>query len=224
MRPFDRAIDGVGTRVGVYGAKIGTLAIAYQDNPDKLFFGKIVRLDDDLNSPIEFEDFVNNSVRPVDKEGHGLYIKEDDMFVEEESDNKNSPNFQPSSFGSAIKDIVAELLVTGLSKTDSNRVNVVIEDLKAKVGEDWEAEIRKSIEPEAAAEIFISLIKELEKQEQERLQFGSVQSPSTPASGRRGRPRKEKTPEPKPMPTTPEVSDVQNEDDLSALLDDLLNL
>jgi hypothetical protein len=223
MRPFDRAIDGVGTRVAVYGAKIAVSNISTSD-PDKLFMGRIVRLDDDMISPIEFDDFIENSIVPVDKAGHGSYISENDMFVVEESDNKNSPNFQPSSFGGAIKDIVAELLVTGLSKTDSNRVNVVIEDLKSKVGEDWEEQVRNAIEPEAAAEIFISLIKELEKQEQERLQFGSVQTPSAPTTSRRGRPRKEKTPEPKPMPTTPEVSDVQNEDDLSALLDDLLNL
>jgi hypothetical protein len=222
MRPFDRAIDGEGTRVAVYGKNITPYTL--DSAPDKLFMGKVVRLDDDMNNPIEFDDFIEHSIGPVDKGGHGVYISENNMFVVEESDEETSPTFQPSSFGSAIKDIVAELLVTGLSKTDSNRVNVVIEDLKSKVGEDWEEQVRNAIEPEAAAEILISLIKELEKQEQERLQFGSVQTPSAPTTSRRGRPRKEKTPEPKPMPTTPEVSDVQNEDDLSALLDDLLNL
>jgi hypothetical protein len=222
MRPFDRAIDGVGTRVAVYGKNITPYTL--DSAPDKLFMGKVVRLDDDMNNPIEFDDFIENSIGPVDKGGHGVYISENNMFVVEESDEETSPTFQPSSFGSAIKDIVAELLVTGLSKTDSNRVNVVIEDLKSKVGEDWEEQVRNAIDPEAAAEILISLIKELEKQEQERLQFGSVQTPSAPTTSRRGRPRKEKTPEPKPMPTTPEVGDVQNEDDLSALLDDLLNL
>ena len=303
MRPFDREVDGVGTRVGINPRARG---LNVDESWDKILTGTVLSLHDDRLSLVDFDrgqplegrnfawetsytvfdsDDEVNKVRAFNIEkdqlcsrvavlgddlpegndsktfyygtireilrgtkqveyvgvefdknifGHSLDGKVDDgkgyrvpetkIFILSEDFKIEQPKSTSQGMSSALKGIMAELLLTNLSKTNSNRVNVVIEDLKSKVGEDWESEVRKSIEPEAAAEIFISLIKELEKQEQERLQYGSVQTPSTPASGRRGRPRKEKTPEPKLMPTTPEVSDVQNEDDLSALLDDLLNL
>ena len=225
LRPFDRAIDGVGTRVAVYGKNITPYTL--DSAPDKLFMGKVVRLDDDMNNPVEFDDFIENSIGPVDKGGHGVYISENNMFVVEESDEETSPTFQPSGFGGAIKDIIAELLVTGLSKTDSNRVSVVIEDLKAKVGSDWEAQLKASgALPEEAMDIFISLLKDLEKQEQERIEFGAprFEAPAIPKAKPRGRPKKEKVEPTELMPSAPEIPAEINEDELSSLLDDLINL
>jgi hypothetical protein len=225
LRPFNRAIDGVGTRVAVLGTNITPYT---KDNArERLFMGKVVRLDDDMNDPVEFDDFIKNSIDPVDKEGHGVYIREKNMFVVEESDEETSPTFQPSGFGGAIKDIIAELLVTGLSKTDSNRVSVAIEDLKAKVGSDWEAQLKASgALPEEAMDIFISLLKDLEKQEQERIEFGAprFEAPAIPKAKPRGRPKKEKVQPTEPMPSTPDIPAEINEDELSALLDDLINL
>jgi hypothetical protein len=225
LRQFDRAIDGVGTRVAVYGKNITTYTL--DSAPEKLFMGKVVRLDDDMNNPVEFDDFIENSIGPVDKGGHGVYISENNMFVVEESGEETSPTFQPSGFGGSIKDIIAELLVTGLSKTDSNRVSAVIEDLKSKVGSDWEAQLKASgALPEEAMDIFISLLKDLEKQEQERIQFGAprFEAPAIPKAKPRGRPKKEKVEPTEPMPSTPDIPAEINEDELSALLDDLINL
>jgi hypothetical protein len=225
MRPFDRAIDGVGTRVAVYGKNI--TSYTFDSAPEKLFMGKVVRLDADKISPVEFDDFIDHSITPVDKQGHGVYITERTMLVVEESDEETSPTFQPSGFGGAIKDIIAELLVTGLSKTDSNRVSVVIEDLKAKVGSDWEAQLKASgAIPEEAMDIFISLLKDLEKQEQERIEFGAprFEAPAIPKAKPRGRPKKEKVEPSEPMPSAPKIPAEINEDELSALLDDLINL
>jgi len=116
---------------------------------------------------------------------------------------------------------MAELLLTNLSNTNSNRVNVVIEDLKAKVGEDWESEVRQSIEPKEAAEIFIALIKDLEKQEQERLDFGKVLSKEPipiEKVKRKGRPKKEKLEEPNTTLIEKEITD----DEIGDILDSLI--
>jgi hypothetical protein len=303
MRPFNRDVDGIGTRVGINPRARG---ISGAESWDKILMGTVLNLDDDKLSPVDFdrgqplegrnfayelnyvvfdnEDETNN-VRPFNIEkdqlgsrvaitgftlpdgndsqkfyygtireiegvtnadaylgiefyeninghdlegktesGYGWRVDKSDVFILSQDFELNQPKGAGEGMAIALKSVLAELMLTNLSKTNSNRVNLVIEDLKSKIGEDWEEQVRNAIEPEAAAEIFISLIRELEKQEQERLQFGSVQTPSAPTKSRRGRPRKEKTPEPKPMPTTPEVDDVQSEEDLSALLDDLLNL
>lgn len=224
-RGLDTNIDEVGSKVFIFGRNIGVGGINIIR--DKLYEGRIVNFDDNIIG-IEFnENIGGHSAGGRAKEGHGYWAVAKEILIPKSVDSEMSEGIK-----SAIRNIISELLLSNLSKTNSNRVNVVIEDLKSKVGEDWEAEVRNAIEPEAAAEIFISLIRELEKQEQERLQFGSVQTTSIPTtkqpkpatSGKRGRPRKYKTPEPKPMPTTPQVDDVQSEEDLSALLDDLLNL
>ena len=221
LRPFDRAIDGVGTRVAVYGEKIGISEVA-TSLPDKLFLGTIVRLDDDMASPIEFDDFIDNTINPVDKVGHGAYINEYNLFVVEESDNEPSPTFQTSGFGESLKETIGQLLVTGLSKTDSNRVRVVIEDLKAKVGSDWEAQIKASgALPEEAMDIFVSLLKDLEKQEQERLDFGKVLNKEPipiEKVKRKGRPKKEKLEEPSTTLIEREITD----DEIGDILDSLI--
>jgi len=50
MRPFDRNVDGVGTRVGVYSRNV------YNWNgDDTLLFGTVDRLDDDSYSPVVFD-------------------------------------------------------------------------------------------------------------------------------------------------------------------------
>lgn len=232
VRPFNIEKDIIGTRVAVSGH---WLPDGIDDN--KFYYGTILEIDGTRNRGevlgIGFDEWIGgHSLQGKVDEGYGYRVSKKNVLILSEDFKLESPQGSSSGLGEAIKSVMAELLLTNLSKTNSNRVNVVIEDLKSKVGEDWEAEIRKSIEPIEAAEIFIGLIKDLEKQEQERLQFGSVQTPSIPttkqpkpvSSGKRGRPRKEKTPEPKSMPTTPQASDVQSEEDLSALLDDLLNL
>jgi hypothetical protein len=224
-RGLDTNIDEIGSKVFIFGRNIGVAGIDIIR--DKLYEGRIVMFDDNVVG-VEFnENIGGHSCEGVAKDGHGYWALDKEIFIPTSVDSQRSVGIK-----SAIRNIISELMLTNLSKTNSNRVNLVIEDLKSKVGEDWEAEVRNAIEPEAAAEIFISLIRELEKQEQERLQFGSVQTTSIPTtkqpkpatSGKRGRPRKDKTPEPKPMPTTPQVNDVQSEEDLSTLLDDLLNL
>jgi hypothetical protein len=225
MRPFDRAIDGVGTRVAVYGKNITPYTL--NSAPDKIFMGKVVRLDDDMVDPVEFDDFIENSIGPVDKGGHGVYINENNMFVVEESEDEPSTTFETSGFGESLKETIGQLLVTGLSKTDSNRVSVVIEDLKSKVGSDWEAQLKASgALPEEAMDIFISLLKDLEKQEQERIEFGAprFEAPAIPKAKPRGRPNKEKVEPKATMPSTEEIPAEINEDELSALLDDLINL
>jgi hypothetical protein len=224
VRVFNVEKDGIGTRVAVSGWPLP------DGNDDKKFYyGTIREIDGTTNNDgvlgIEFDEYIGgHSLEGKAEKGHGWNVNKNRVVILSEDFELNKPKGAGAGWVGALKSLMAELLLTNLSKTNSNRVNVVIEDLKSNVGEDWEAEVRKSIEPVEAAEIFISLIKELEKQEQERLQFGSVQTPSVPTTSRRGRPRKDKTPEPKPMPTTPEVDDVQSEEDLSALLDDLLNL
>lgn len=233
LRAFDSTKDQIGARVAVMGNNL-------PDDNDitRLYTGTIREIEGseirDGYVGIEFDENVyGHQLENLNIEsGHGWRVGKRDVFILSEDFVLEGTKGSGAGIGGVIKSLISELLISNLSKTNSNRVNVVIEDLKAKVGEDWEAEVRKSIEPEEAAEIFIGLIKDLEKQEQERIQFGSVKTTSIPTtkqpkpatSGKRGRPRKEKTPEPKLMPTTPQVSDVQTEEDLSALLDDLLNL
>ena len=227
LRPFDRAIDGVGTRVAVYGKNISKYTRDLELEPEKLFLGKVAQIDDYMVNFVEFDDYIRHSLKGVDKVGHGAAISEQDMFVVEESDDEPIPNFQTSGFGESLKETIGQLLVTGLSKTDSNRVSVVIEDLKAKVGSDWEAQLKASgALPEEAMDIFISLLKDLEKQEQERIQFGAprFEAPAIPKAKPRGRPKKEKVEPTEPMPSAPEIPSEINEDELSALLDDLINL
>lgn len=232
LRAFDSTKDEIGARVAVTGINLPD-----SNDSTRLYTGTIREIKGSEISDgyvgIEFDENIGgHSLDGKIQSGHGWNVGKRDVFILSEGFVLDGPKGSGAGIGGVIKSLISELLISNLSKTNSNRVNVVIEDLKAKVGEDWEAEVRKSIEPEEAAEIFIGLIKQLEKQEQERIQFGSVQKSSIPTtkqpkpatSGKRGRPRKEKTPEPKPMPTTPQVSDVQTEEDLSALLDDLLNL
>lgn len=220
LRPFDRAIDGVGTRVAVYGKNITPYTL--NSAAERLFMGKVVRLDDDRANPVEFDDFIENSIGPVDKQGHGVYISEYQMFVVEESDNEPSLTFQTSGLIESLKETIGQLLLTGLSKTDSNRVSVVIEDLKAKVGSDWEAQLKASgALPEEAMDIFISLLKDLEKQEQERLDFGKVLSKEPipiEKVKRKGRPKKEKLEEPNTTLIEKEITD----DEIGDILDSLI--
>lgn len=224
VRVFNVEKDGIGTRVAVSG-----FVLPDGNDDNKFYYGTIREIEGTTNNDgvlgIEFDEYIGgHSLEGKAEKRHGWNVNKNRVIILSDDFELKNPKVSSSGWADALKSLMAELLLTNLSKTNSNRVNVVIEDLKAKIGENWESEVRKSIEPVEAAEIFISLIKELEKQEQERLQFGSVQTPSAPTTRRRGRPKKEKTPEPKPMPTTPEVDDVQSEEDLSALLDDLLNL
>lgn len=231
IRPFDRAIDGVGTRVGVYGAKIDTLPSAYEDNPDKLFFGKIVRLDDDLISPIEFEDFVNNSVGAVDKEGYGLYIREYDMFVEEEVDEPQVPIFNQKD----AKDFISKTINDVLFEKDVNRIKVLEASIKEKFGNDWkEALVAQEVLDANAADLFAQILDGLRKEEDSRLGVSRMTeiTPTEAEKPKRGRKKKEpvqetavviepeiEIEEPENNIDLGEIDDILSDEDLGDLLE-----
>lgn len=220
VRVFNFKKDGIGTRVAVSGT--------YLPDPDgkKLHSGTIVEIEGTTNKDgilgIGFDENIGgHSLEGKVDNGYGWRVNT--IWVIIPSDDLELENTKGSSLGlgEVIKSVMAELMLTSLSKTNSNRVNVVIEDLKSKVGEDWEAEVRKSIEPKEAAEIFITLLKELEKQEQERLDFGKVLSKEpipTQKLKRKGRPKKEKLEEPNETPIEKEITD----DEIGDILDSLI--
>ena len=231
IRPFDREIDGVGTRVGVYGAKIASTPSAYQDNPDKLFFGKVVRLDDDLNSPIEFEDFVNNSVGPVDKEGYGLYIREYDMFVVEEDVAPQSPTFTKKD----AKEFISKTINDVLFEKDINRVKVLEASIQEKFGKDWkEALVAQDVLDANAADLFAQILDGLKNEEDVRLGV-SRKTESTLSEAekpKRGRKKKElvqetavviepeiEIEEPENNIDLGEIDDILSDEDLGDLLE-----
>ena len=231
LRPFDRAIDGVGTRVGVYGAKIASTPSAYQDNPDKLFFGKVVRLDDDLNSPIEFEDFVNNSVAPVDKEGYGLYISESDMFVVEEEVAPQSPKFSKKD----AKEFISKSINDILFEKDMNRVKVLEASIQEKFGKDWkEALVSQDVLDANAADLFAQILDGLKKQEDVRLGVSRKTESTLTETEKPKRGRKKKEPvqetavviepeieieEPENNIDLGEIDDILSDEDLGDLLE-----
>ena len=52
MRPFDREVDGVGTRVGINPKSRG---LTVDESWDKILTGKVLNLDDDKLSPVDFD-------------------------------------------------------------------------------------------------------------------------------------------------------------------------
>ena len=222
IRPFDRTIDGVGTRVGVYGAKISASKIAYEQNPDKMFFGKVVRLDDDMISPVEFEDFIENTIVPVDKVGHGAYIPEYDMFVKEESDETKVPTFTQKD----AKEFISKTINDVLFEKDVNRIKVLEASIQEKFGKDWkDALVAQDVLDANAADLFAEILDSLKNEEEVRLGF-SRKTESTPIEAekpKRGRKKKE------PIQETPvviepeiEIEEPENNIDLGEI-DDLLS-
>ncbi len=221
VRVFNFKKDRIGTRVAVLGT---WLPDANDDK--KLYYGTIVEIEGTTNKDgilgIGFDENIGgHSLEGKVDNGYGWRVNTNWVFIPSDDLELENPQGSSSGLGEAIKSVMAELLLTNLSKTNSNRVNVVIEDLKSKVGDDWESEVRKSIEPVEAAEIFISLIKELEKQEQERLDFGKVLSKEPipiEKLKRKGRPKKEKLEEPNRTPIEKEITD----DEIGDILDSLI--
>jgi hypothetical protein len=165
LRPFDRAIDGVGTRVGVYGAKISASKIAYEQNPDKMFFGKVFELDDDMISPVEFEDYINTNVN-VYKVGHSAYISENDMFVEEEVDEPQVSVFSQKD----AKEFISKTINDVLFEKDVNRIKVLEASIQEKFGKDWkEALVAQDVLDANAADLFAQILDGLKNQEDVRL-------------------------------------------------------
>jgi hypothetical protein len=222
LRPFDRAIDGVGTRVGVYGAKISSTPSAYQDNPDKLFFGKVVRLDDDLNSPIEFEDFIDNSIGPVNKEGYGAYINENNMFVVEEDVATPSPTFSKKD----AKEFISKTINDVLFEKDVNRIKVLEASIQEKFGKDWkDALVAQEVLDASAADLFAQILEGLKNEEDARLGVSrkTESKPIEPEKPKRGRKKKEPVQE-TPVVIEPEIEieEPENNIDLGEI-DDLLS-
>lgn len=220
VRVFNFKKDRIGTRVAISGSR---LPVA--DNK-KLHYGTIVEIEGTTNKDgilgIGFDENIGgHSLEGKVDNGYGWRVKSDWVIIPSDDLELENPQGSSSGLGEVIKSGMAELLLTNLSKTNSNRVNVVIEDLKSKVGDDWESEVRKSIEPVEAAEILITLIKELEKQEQERLDFGKVLSKEpipTEKVKRKGRPKKEKLEEPNTTLIEKEITD----DEIGDILDSLI--
>jgi len=220
VKPFKFGRDQVGTRVAVSGEYLPQ----YNDHK-KFYFGKIIKI---LGKPegviivaIEFDENVfggdSRAQGGTRGEGYGHSVLAKEVFVFSEDFVKD----QASGMTEVVKSLLPELLILNLSNTNSNRVNLVIEDLKSKIGEDWEAQVRQSIEPQEAAEIFIALIKDLEKQEQERLDFGKVLSKEPipiEKVKRKGRPKKEKLEEPNTTLIEKEITD----DEIGDILDSLI--
>lgn len=219
VKPFKFGRDQEGTRVAVSGKNLPI------NDDKKFYYGKIMKI---LGKPegviiiaIEFDENVlggdSRAQGGMRGEGYGHYLAQHEVFVVSEDFVKD----QARGMTEVVKSLLPELLITNLSKTNSNRVNLVIEDLKSKIGEDWEAQVRESIEPQEAAEIFIALIKDLEKQEQERLDFGKVLSKEPipiEKVKRKGRPKKEKLEEPNTTLIEKEITD----DEIGNILDSLI--
>jgi hypothetical protein len=190
IRPFDRTIDGVGTRVGVYGAKISASKIAYEQNPDKMFFGKVVRLDDDMISPVEFEDYIENTIVPVDRAGYGAYIPEYDMFVEEESDETQVPTLSQKD----AKEFISKIINDVLFEKDVNRIKVLEASIKEKFGKDWkDALVAQEVLDANAADLFAQILDGLKNEEDVRLGVSrkTESKPIEAEKPKRGRKKKE---------------------------------
>ena len=223
LRPFDRAIDGVGTRVGVYGAKISASKIAYEQNPDKMFFGKVVRLDDDKNSPIEFEDYIEKTIAFVDRAGHGAYISEYDMFVEEESDETQVPTLSQKD----AKEFISKTINDVLFEKDVNRIKVLEVSIQEKFGKDWkEALVSQDVLDANAADLFAQILDGLKNEEDVRLGVSrKTESTLTEAEKpKRGRKKKEPVQETAAVVIEPEIEieEPENNIDLGEI-DDLLS-
>jgi hypothetical protein len=222
IRPFDRTIDGVGTRVGVYGAKISASKIAYEQNPDKMFFGKVVRLDDDMISPVEFEDYIENTIVPVDRAGYGAYIPEYDMFVKEESDETKVPTFTQKD----AKEFISKIINDVLFEKDVNRIKVLEASIKEKFGKDWkDALVAQEVLDANAADLFAQILDGLKNEEDVRLGVSrkTESKPIEAEKPKRGRKKKE------PLQETAvviepeiEIEEPENNIDLGEI-DDLLS-
>jgi hypothetical protein len=222
LRPFDRSIDGVGTRIGVYGAKISASEIAYKQNPDKMFFGKVVRLDEDLISPVEFEDDIENTIVPVDRVRHGAYISENDMFVEEEGDETQVPIFSQKEAKEFISKTINEILF----EKDVNRIKVLEASIQEKFGKDWkEALVAQDILDANAADLFAQILEGLKNEEDARLGVSrkTESKPIEAEKPKRGRKKKEPVQE-TPVVIEPEIEieEPENNIDLGEI-DDLLS-
>jgi len=222
LRPFDRAIDGVGTRIGVYGAKISASEIAYKQNPDKMFFGKVVRLDEDFISPVEFEDYIENTIVPVDRVGHGAYITESEMFVEEEGDETQIPIFSQKD----AKEFISKNINDVLFEKDVNRIKVLEASIQEKFGKDWkDALVAQQVLDANAADLFAQILEGLKNEEDARLGVSrKTESKLIEAEKpKRGRKKKEPVQE-TPVVIEPEIEieEPENNIDLGEI-DDLLS-
>lgn len=203
LRPFDRAIDGVGTRVGVYGVKISASKIASEENPDKMFFGKVVRLDDDSVSPVDFEDYIENTIVPVDRAGHGAYINEYDMFVEEEGDETQVPIFSQKE----AKEFISKTINDVLFEKDVNRIKVLEASIQEKFGKDWkDALVTQEVLDANAADLFAQILEGLKNEEDVRLGVSrkTESKPIEAEKPKRGRKKKEPVQE-TPVVIEPEI-------------------
>lgn len=216
VRTFDSKIDGVDSRVAVSGSNMPA-----GNDVTKMYYGTIKRVSDSANPSfyvgIEFDSKIvsGNSLGGLADNDSGLEVINTEVLILDEP-----ITIKVSS--SVVLQMMTDVILSTTSRTTTNRAELIKALIEDKVSDD---EVRQSFDSQEAYDLFMDILKDLEKDEAKRLGTTPSTIPTTPTSMppvKRGRKKKEPAlPEPTQIPT-PDTSVFEDEDELSSLLDEFL--
>lgn len=204
----------------------------------KVYYGKIISNSDPQSGiiSVNFDEDVNGWGDPNlnVENGHGWSTSKKFLVY------PNAETFKPQSSLSSrtmVRNTISDLITNVLFEKDSNRVMLLLDEMKNKFGEDFEAELVLSdIFTTQEAELFIEILNGLKKEENVRLGLADKNEgkPKEEIQVKKGR-KKKSAEEPAEIVIEPEIEieepdndidlgeieNVLSEEDLGDLLDEL---
>lgn len=204
----------------------------------KVYYGKIISNSDPQSNiiSVNFDVYVNGWGDPNSnvENGHGWSTSK--KFLVYPNAETSKPQSSMSS-RTMVRNTISDLITNVLFEKDSNRVMLLLDEMKNKFGEDFEAELVLSdIFTTQEAELFIEILNGLKKEENVRLGLADKTKgkPKEEIQVKRGR-KKKSAEEPAEIVIEPEIEieependidlgeieNVLSEEDLGDLLDEL---
>lgn len=204
----------------------------------KVYYGKVIKNSDPQSGiiSVNFDEDVNgwgdNNLNVED--GHGWTTSKKFLVYPEAKSSKPEGSMASRTM---VRNTISDLITNVLFEKDSNRVMVLLDDMKNKFGADFETElVLWDVFTSQEAELFIEILNGLKREEDVRLGLAEKIKPkqTEEIKAKRGR-KKKATEEPTEIVIEPEIEieepdndidlgeieNVLSEEDLGDLLDEL---
>lgn len=204
----------------------------------KVYYGKVIKNSDPQSGiiSVNFDEDVNgwgdNNLNVED--GHGWTTSKKFLVYPEAKSSKPEGSMASRTM---VRNTISDLITNVLFEKDSNRVMVLLDDMKNKFGADFETElVLWDVFTSQEAELFIEILNGLKREEDVRLGLAEKikPKPTEEIKAKRGR-KKKATEEPTEIVIEPEIEieepdndidlgeieNVLSEEDLGDLLDEL---
>jgi hypothetical protein len=204
----------------------------------KIYYGNIIRNSDPQSGiiSVNFDEDVNGWGDPNlnVEDGHGWSTSKKFLVYPEAEPSKPQSSMRSRTI---VRNTITDLITNVIFDKDSNRVMLLLDEMKNKFGQDFEAELVLSdIFTRQEAELFIEILNGLKREEDVRLGLAEKieAKPAKETKAKRGR-KKKLVEEPTEIVIEPEIEieepdndidlgeieNVLSEEDLGDLLDEL---